>query len=103
MLMPATGTRRTLQPRDVIRAANSVFSRADAQALVPTLMSTYATGLSAADLTERLEWLWLMRRDVTLRALDVALRGRLLHRPDERTLSEVIRFLETFNADFDVE
>ena len=97
------GTRRTLQPRDVIWVANSVFSRADAQALTPTLLNTYATNLSATDLTERLEWLWLMRRDVATRALDVALRGRLLHRPDERTLSEVIRLFETFAADLDVE
>ena len=100
---PTAGTRSTLQPRDVVWAANSVFSRADAQALPPSLLDAYATNLSAADLTERLEWLWLMRRDVATRALDVALRGRLLHRPDERTLSEVIRLLETFAADFDSE
>jgi len=44
-----------------------------------------------------------MHRDVATRALDVALRGHLLHRPDERTLSEVIRLLETFAADLDIE
>jgi len=66
-------------------------------------LSTFATNLSAAKLTERLEWLWLMHRDVATRALDVALRGHLLHRPDERTLSEVIRLLETFAADLDIE
>jgi len=64
-------------------------------------LRTFATNLSAADLTERLEWLWLMRRDVATRASDAALRGRLLRRPDERTLSDVIRLLEMFAADFE--
>ena len=73
------------------------------RAIVPTLLSTYATNLSAADLTERLNWLRRMRRDVAARVLDVAVRGRLLHRPDERTLSEVIRLLETFAAESDSE
>jgi len=50
---------------------------------------------------ERLEWLWLMRRDVATRARDAALRGCLLHQPDERTLSELIRLLEMFAADFE--
>ena len=44
-----------------------------------------------------------MRRDVAARALDVAVQGRLLHRPDERTLSEVMRLLETYAADSDSE
>jgi len=44
-----------------------------------------------------------MRRDVATHALDVAARGRLLHRPDERTLSEVVRLLETYAADSDSE
>ena len=70
---------------------------------MPTLLNTYATNLSAADLAERLDWLRRMRRDVATRALDVAIRGRLLHRPDERTLSEVIRLLETYAADSDSE
>jgi len=82
-------------------AANSVFSREDAQALVPTILCTFATTLSAADLTERLEWLWLMRRDVATRARDAALRGRLLRQPDDRTLSELIRLLEMYAADFE--
>jgi len=56
-----SGTRPTLHPRDVVLAANSVFSREDAQALVPTILHTFATTLSTANLTERLEWLWLMR------------------------------------------
>jgi len=98
-----TGTRRPLQPRDVISAAHSASSRAEMRAIVPTLLSTYATNLSAADLTERLNWLRRMRRDVAARVLDVAVRGRLLHRPDERTLSEVIRLLETFAAESDSE
>jgi len=97
----ATRTRHTLQPRDVVWATNSVFSRVDAQALVPTILRTFATSLSTADLTECLEWLWLMHRDVATRALDVALRGRLLRRPDECTLSEVIRLLEMFAADIE--
>ena len=92
-----------LQVRDVISAANSASSRAEAQALVPTLLCTYATNLSAAELTERLNWLRRMRRHVAAHVLDVAVRGRLLHRPDERTLSEVMRLLETYAADSDVE
>ena len=85
----------------MVLADNSVFSREDAQALVPTILRTFATSLSAADLTERLEWLWLMRRDVATRARGAALRGHLLRRPDDRTLSDVIRLLEMFAADFE--
>jgi len=93
--------RPTLHPRDVVLAASSVFSCEDAQSLVPTILRKFATNMSAAELSERLEWLWLMRRDVATRAHDAALRGRLLWQLDEHTLSELIRLLEMFAADFE--
>jgi len=99
--LPVPRARPTLHLRDMVMAANSVFSRADAQALVPTILRTFTTTLSAADLVERLEGLWLMRRDVVTRARDAAVRGRLLCRPDERALSDVIRLLEMFATDFE--
>ena len=70
---------------------------------MPILLNTYATNLTAADLTERLNLVRRTRRDVAARVLDVAVRGRYLRRPDERTLSEVIRLLETFTAESDSE
>jgi len=93
--------RPTLHPRDVVLAASSVFSCEDTQSLVPTILSTFVTTMSTAELTDHLEWLWLMRTDIATRTRDAALRGHLLRQPSERTLSELIRLLEIFAADFE--
>jgi len=63
------------------------------------MLSQFSTHLSVAELSERLEWLWLMRRDVATHLRDVALRGRLLHQPPERTLAEFIQLFEKLAAD----
>ena len=78
----------TLQARDVVLAARSVFLLSDAQQLVPTMLSQFATNLSSNELSECLEWLWMMRRDVATYLRDNALRGHLLHQPPEQILSE---------------
>jgi len=94
---PTPIARPTLQARDVVLAVRSVFSRKEAQLLVPTMVSEFATNLSATELAECLEWLWLMRMDVATHTHDVAL--RLLHQPPEHTLSELIQLLEALAAD----
>jgi len=63
--------RASLQGRDAVLAARTVFLRSDVQLLVPTTMlSQFTTNLSATELSEHLEWLWLMRRDVATHLLD---------------------------------
>ena len=41
-------------------AVRDLTHRAQAAVLVPTIMQRFSTDLSAADLSARMEWLWLM-------------------------------------------
>jgi len=54
---PLVETRPVLQPRDVVMAARSAYGTAQAQLIVPTLLSHFEPTLSAPELTARLQWL----------------------------------------------
>jgi len=79
--------RPALQVRDVVLAVQPVVFLSDAQQLVPTVLSQFTTSLSASELSERVEWLWLMRRDVATYLRDNALRGHLLQQSPEQILA----------------
>jgi len=70
---PNPATRPALQPRDIVLAAWSVLFQSDAQQLVPTILSQFATNLSPTELPERLEWLSIMKRDIATYLRDNAL------------------------------
>ena len=71
--------RPALQARDVIMAVRDLTYLAQAAVLVPTLMQRFTTDLSTSDLSARMEWLWLMRREVATYLRDTALRGHMLN------------------------
>ena len=91
--------RPALQVRDVVLAVRSVVFLSDAQQLVPTMLSQFTTSLSASELSERVEWLWLMRRDVATYLRDNVLRGHLLQQSPEQILAELFQAMEMLSAD----
>ena len=76
---PAQIIRPALQAWDVIMAVRDLTYRAEAAVLVPTLMQRFTTDLSPSELGARMEWLWLMRREVATYLRDTALRGHMLN------------------------
>lgn len=96
---PLVEARPTLQPRDAVVTARSAYGTAQAQSFVPTLLSHFETNLLAPELTERLPWLWLMRRDIATQVCDVILRGRLLHRRPENVSAELLDLTELLATD----
>jgi len=91
--------RPTLQPRDVVLAAQFVFFQSEAQLLVPTMLSQFTTDLSPTELSERSEWVWMIRREVATFLRDSVLRGHLLQQSPEQILSELFQLLEMLAAD----
>ena len=91
--------RPALQARDTILAVRSLVFLADAQLLVPTLRSQFTTNLSPSELADRVEWLWLMLRDVATFLRDTALRGHLLQQSPEQILASFFQAMEELSAD----
>jgi len=96
---PTPVVRPALQARDAILAVRSLVFLADAQQLVPTLMSQFATNLSPSELSDRVEWLWLMRRDVATFLRDTTLQGHLLQQSPEQILASLFKAMEELSAD----
>jgi len=88
-----------LQPRDVIMAVHDLTHRAQAAVLVPTIMQRFTTDLSAAELGARMEWLWLMWREVATYLRDTALRGHVLHSSPDQILADLFRAMDALCAD----
>jgi len=63
--------RPTLQARDVVNVACSTFGVEEAQLLVPSILCNFETQLTSIELAERLQWLWLMRREIASQVRDV--------------------------------
>jgi len=95
----ARPARPALQPRDVVMAVRDLTHRTQAAVLVPTIMQHFSTDLTAADLSSRMEWLWLMRREVATYLRDTALRGHVLHRSSDEILNDLFRAMDVLCAD----
>jgi len=62
-------------------------------------MSQFTTNLTLSELSDRVEWLWLMRRDVATYLRDIALRGHLLQQSPEQILASLFQAMEELSAD----
>ena len=96
---PARITRPALQAWDVIMAVHDLTYLTKAAVLVPTLMQHFTTNLSPSELGARMEWLWLMRREVATYLRDTALRGHMLNQTPEQILAELFHAMDALCAD----
>jgi len=98
---PHVSVRPTLQARDVVNVARSTFGVEEAQFLVPSILRNFETELTSTELAERLQWLWLMRREVASQVRDTILLGRigLRRQRPEAILRELFELAELLASD----
>jgi len=70
--------------------ARSTFGLAQIQLLVPAILAGCATTLTHDEVVERLQLLWLMRREVASQVRDVILLGQARCEPASMVLSELL-------------
>jgi len=96
---PHVSARPTLQARDVVNVARSTFGVEEAQLLVPSILRNFETQLTSTELAERLQWLWLMRREVASQVRDTILLGRVRRQHPEAILRELLELAELLASD----
>jgi len=77
--------RPALQARDVVLAVRPIIFASNASQLVPTLLSQLWLWLKFAELSERLQWMWLLCRDLTISMRDRILWGHVFGSPPNRS------------------
>jgi len=96
---PPPVLRPTLQVRDVVTAVRSTPFIGDAHHLLPALLDRYVTDLSPSELATRMDFMWSLRRDLTLYLRERILQGYLVYQPPGWILAELLQLLEMLSAD----
>ena len=65
-----------LLPENLVMVARTAFGPGQAQILAPSILESFETQLTQADVTERLQLLWMMRREVASQVREIILLGR---------------------------
>ena len=91
-----TMVRPILAPRDLVTIARSTFGIAQTQILVPAILEGFVTTLTGNEVAERLQLLWLMRRDVASQVRDILLLGQARREPAGLVLMEVLDLVEQY-------
>jgi len=88
-----------LLPGNLVTIARTAFGPGQAQRLAPSIVESFDTGLSPADVTERLHLLWSMRRDVATHVREVILLGQMRQEPPAAILNELLDLTELYTRD----
>jgi len=96
---PHVSARPILQARDAVNVARSTLGMNEAQLLVPSILCNFETHLTSTELAERLQWLWLMRREVASQVRDTILLGRVPRQRPEAILRELLELAELLASD----
>jgi len=91
--------RPTLTDKDLVLIARSTFGLAQLQVLVPAILAGCATPLMHDEVVERLQLLWLMRREVTNQIRGTILLGLTHREPAGIVLSELLELAEQYTED----
>ena len=83
----------------MILAVRPIIFASDAHQLVPTLLSQFATDLTPSELKQRLDCMWLLRRDLAGYIQDRILRGHVLWHYPKQILVELLQLLQMLTAD----
>ena len=92
-------TTRPLLPSNLVTIARTAFVPGQAQRLAPSIVESLDTGLSLADVTERLHLLWSMRRDVATQVREVILLGQVRQEPPAVILNELLDLTKLYTRD----
>jgi len=79
----------------------TAFGPGQAQALAPSILETFDTQLTQAEVTERLHLLWLMRREVASQVPEIILLGEVRHEPPGAVLHKLLDLTELYTRDTD--
>ena len=91
--------RPTLTNKDLVLIARSTFGLAQLQVLVPAILAGCATSLTYDEVVERLQLLWLMRREVANQIRGTILLGLTRREPAGMVLSELLELAEQYAED----
>jgi len=82
-----------------VTIARSSFGPGQSQLLVPSILDGFATELTGAQVTERLQLLWLMRQEVATQVCDIILLGHARREPPGAVLLELLELAEQYTED----
>jgi len=97
-ILPAP-VRPVLTLSNLVTIARSAFGPGQTQLLVPSIMSGFATALTPAEVTDRLQLLWLMRREVATQVRDIILLGHVHQEPPGAVLLKLLKLVEQYTSD----
>jgi len=93
--------RPALWTQDLVTVALTAFGPGQAQSLAPSILETFDTPLSHADVVERLHLLWAMRREVAAQVRETLLLGEVRREPPGAVLHELLDLTSLYTRDTD--
>jgi len=93
--------RLALRTQDLVTVALTAFGPGQAQSLAPSILETFDTSLSHADVVEHLHLLWAMRRKVAAQVRETLLLGELRREPPGAVLHELLDLTSLYTRDTD--
>jgi len=93
--------RPALRTQDLVMVALTTFGPGQAQSLAPSILKTFDTSLSHADVVERLHLLWAMRREVAAQFHETLLLGEVCREPPGAVLHELLDLTSLYTRDTD--
>jgi len=88
-----------LRPENLVTVARTAFGPGQAQMLAPSIPESFDTQLTQAEVTERLQLLWMMRHEVASQVWEVILLGQVRHEPRGAVLHELLDLTELYTRD----
>ena len=93
--------RPALRPEDLVTVSLTAFGPGQAQSLAPSILETFDTQLSHAEVVERLHLLWAMRREVASQVREILLLGEVRREPPGVILHELLDLTSLYTRDTD--
>jgi len=93
--------RPVLRPEDLVTVALTAFGHGQTQTLAPSILETFETQLTHAEVVERLHLLWAMRREVASQVREILLLGEVRREPPGVILHELLDLTSLYTRDTD--
>ena len=99
--IPQMFARTVLQPENFVTVARTAFGPGQAQWLAPSILDSFDTQLMQAEVTKRLQLLWLMQCEVDSQVCEIVLLEQVRHEPPGALLHELLDLTELYTRDTD--
>jgi len=93
--------RPALRPEDLVTVALTAFGPGQSQTLAPSILETFDTQLTQAEVAERLHLLWAMRHEVAAQVRETLLLGEVCREPPGTVLHELLDLTVLYTRDTD--